>query len=465
MDCILRFSQVHESFRIPEIQALAVLENIQVKILDYRQDSPFCLINVPSADAARALVRRSILCQSIHEFWAHAPSGLLSDLHHDVRQRATPLCEPYTESSFKFALDTFHHTRPHPERLAIFNSFSYLPLKGAIILENPDETFTVFEDWPFRPPGTPVGPHPRRILLGRLLAHGARDLLHVYDLKKRGYISTTSMDSELALVTANLALARPGALVYDPFVGTGSFPVAAAHFGALALGSDIDGRCIRGAGGPRSVRGNFEQYGLLDRWGDFFVADLTNTPLARRRWLDAIVCDPPYGVREGLRVLGARKPERAGVLAVASSTDRFWKSSQFIPPKKPYSFLAMLDDILEFAAQMLVDQGRISFWMPTANDEDQELAVPTHPCLEIVAVCVQPFNKWSRRLITYSRIPDDQVDPETVAAYQRTQHAGKTADELNPFRESYFKRFKKDTPEGEADGGQNGQDQARSECS
>lgn len=64
-----------------------------------------------------------------------------------------------------------------------------------------------------------------------------------------------------------------------------------------------------------------------------------------------------------------------------------------MPPKKPYSFLAMLDNILVFAAQTLVDDGRLSFWMPSANDEEQEIAVPTHPCLEIVVICVQTFNK------------------------------------------------------------------------
>lgn len=65
----------------------------------------------------------------------------------------------------------------------------------------------------------------------------------------------------------------------------------------------------------------------------------------------------------------------------------------FIPPKRPYSFEAMLDDILEFASVMLVDDARLSMWMPTANNEDIELAIPTHPCLEIVSVCVQAFNK------------------------------------------------------------------------
>ena len=53
----------------------------------------------------------------------------------------------------------------------------------------------------------------------------------------------------------------------------------------------------------------------------------------------------------------------------------------------------MLDDLLEFASVMLVDGGRLSFWMPTANDEDVALGVPTHAYLSIVSVCVQTFNK------------------------------------------------------------------------
>jgi tRNA (guanine10-N2)-methyltransferase len=138
-----------------------------------------------------------------------------------------------------------------------------------------------------------------------------------------------------------------------------------------------------------------------------------------------------------------------------------------VPPKKPYSFLAMLDDILQFAAETLVDNGRLSFWMPTANDEDQEIAVPTHPFLEIVAVCTQIFKKCqvnpvsspqpthlvtdtdlrtkpgSRRLITYRRIPSAEVDPTADKARDGASFAGRTADELNPFRRGYFSRFER----------------------
>jgi tRNA (guanine10-N2)-methyltransferase len=82
--------------------------------------------------------------------------------------------------------------------------------------------------------------------------------------------------------------------------------------------------------------------------------------------------------------------------------------------------------------------------MPTANDEEQEIPVPTHPYMEVVVVCTQPFNKWSRRLITYRRLPDAQVSQsalETYAARKKLTLSGTSADELNPFRRGYFKKF------------------------
>lgn len=38
MDYIIRFSQSHESFRLPEVQSLARLEDIDLKVLSYSQD-------------------------------------------------------------------------------------------------------------------------------------------------------------------------------------------------------------------------------------------------------------------------------------------------------------------------------------------------------------------------------------------------------------------------------------------
>jgi tRNA (guanine10-N2)-methyltransferase len=195
----------------------------------------------------------------------------------------------------------------------MIESLSFLPFDGKIAMKKPDELFTVFEQWQFD--SVPLGiENPDWVYFGRYLGSSSRDVVRKYDLKKRGYISTTSMDSELALITANMALAGPGKLFYDPFAGTGSFPVACAHFGAVSWGSDLDGRTMRGQGGKKSLRGNFVQYGLRSRLGDCFAADLTNSPLRKTRLWDGIVCDPPYGVREGLMVLGLKDPVKSDFL-------------------------------------------------------------------------------------------------------------------------------------------------------
>jgi len=47
----------------------------------------------------------------------------------------------------------------------------------------------------------------------------------------------------------------------------------------------------------------------------------------------------------------------------------------------------------------------------------------------------------SRRLITYRRIPDNEVDPEAMQAREEMKPVGTTADELNPFRKAYFSKF------------------------
>lgn len=270
--------------------------------------SPFCLARLQSRADAKKLVRRSILAQSIHELWGMGDT--LDELHESVTTRTIEQWAKFGSSSFKFSLDSYQGARSSSEKLSIINGFAYLPFDGPIVMCRPEEEFTVFELWPRNSVPLKIQ-QPDRLFLGRFIGGSSREIIIKFDLKKRSYISTTSMDSELSLVTANIALAAPGKLFYDPFVGTGSFPIACAHFGAIGWGSDIDGRSIRGEGPRKSLKGNFEQYGLTTRLGGAFSADLINTPIRRhRRIWDGIVCDPPYGVREGLRVLGLRDPKK-----------------------------------------------------------------------------------------------------------------------------------------------------------
>lgn len=291
---------------------------------------------------------------------------------------------------------------------------------------NPDEEFCIFEEYDrvVQDAATPrkeASPHTipllEKLYFGRYIASSSRDVIDRYDLKKRQYISTTSMDAELTLVTANMAHAAPGRLFFDPFVGTGSFCVAVAHFGAHTLGSDIDGRSFKG---PKvhdrskqiGLLDNLKQYELEGRFIETFTSDLTNTPLRDVQFLDGIICDPPYGIREGLKVLGPRDGKTAvevvvdGIpthkyvytpyvprLAIDIDKNLFCRMEGYVPPKKPYSFVAMIDDILDFAAHTLVFGGRLSFWMPTANEDDEALEIPSHPQLRLVSMSIQPFNK------------------------------------------------------------------------
>ena len=247
--------------------------------------------------AARSLLSRSISSKGIYELWG---SGINYDeLHADVVKRTKDRWPQYQSCSFRFEFDSFSGSRTLLEQKAIIESFKYMAFNGPIRMRDAEQSFTIFEEYEYNIPG------PKQIYLGRYLGGSSRHAIVDYSLKTRDYINTTSMDSELALLTANLTLAAPNKIFYDPFVGTGSFPIACSHFGARTIGSDIDGRMVRGKDG-KDIRTNFRQYGLLDRYLDGFISDLTHSPLRGGRWLDGIVGDPPYGVREGLKVLGTK---------------------------------------------------------------------------------------------------------------------------------------------------------------
>jgi len=496
---LIRLSHSHETFRKPELESLASLLNIGLSITDYRPTSPFCIVRFNTSanhdELAKNFISHSILSKSIYEFYATGTT--YDELHANIKALPHSTWTQYKDASFKFSIDAFCGKRTMAQQREIVEEFGYLPFKGRIKLKTPDVEFVVFEEWELLTPeehsllnrgegpqGTNTGPavdddagvtdtsavrllperKPRRLFFGRYVGDSRRDLIIKHDLKKRPYISTTSMDAELALVTASLVKARPGALLLDPFTGTGGFMVAAAELGAIVLGADIDGRSFRGKGKglEKGVGANFRKYGLEGILGDCLTADLTNSPFrlpgkpdkASARWLDGIICDPPYGVREGLKVLGRRVHDSDGTNGRTIHDGPYFVDGVpshtlpgFVAPKRPYSFNRMLDDIMDFAARTLVDGGRLAFWMPCANDADEEFPVPQHDMLELKHSCIQVFNKWSRRLLVYERATGD-MPKDSVQGGQGLNlgaSVGHKADELNHFRRMYFRGFAGET--------------------
>lgn len=194
------------------------------------------------------------------------------------------------------------------------------------------------------------------------------------------------------------AWARPGSLVFDPYCGTGSLLVAAARLGAYVIGGDIDMRVLKvgkrnqKTGDPEDNFSNFSQYGLqwpagllrMDAsrppWrrglrevrraaqgcrraggaspqggsGARFTTHTHRTPQPGRittpsapcKVFDAIIGDPPYGVRAGGRKSHAKQLPARG--------DR----DTHLPSTAPYGLTECVDDLAAMAARMLAPGAR-----------------------------------------------------------------------------------------------------------
>ena len=56
------------------------------------------------------------------------------------------------------------------------------------------------------------------------------------------------MDPGISLIMSNMGHVSRGSFVFDPFVGTGSLLVSAAHHGGYVMGTDIDYNLLKGRG-------------------------------------------------------------------------------------------------------------------------------------------------------------------------------------------------------------------------
>ena len=432
---LLYMVQTHPNFRRAELESLADMFGIEVDFCDYDEGSPFCVVELESDEQAQQLIRRSILTKAVFEFWGRGTT--LEEMHEAIRAHPTfeQRKEQFKHSSFKFEFENYRggKKKDMATKVKQIETFRYVGFEGKIDMKSPEQTYTLIEEYE-APTGKTPAATPLFYLFGRLVQVSDRASMDVYDLKKRPYKGTTSFEAELSLVSANIAQVKPGTLMYDPFAGTGSFLTAGGHYGALVLGSDIDGRMIRGKGANADIGSNFKYYHEASQFLDVLTMDFTHNSLRSDLVIDTILCDPPYGIRESIKVLGAKDPERfAGKENLIIDGEKAFLRKDYIPTKKPYSLDALLDDLLAYSAERLPLGGRLAFWMPTANDENVETIIPLHQNLELKYDCVQEFNKWSRRLLVYINRGDGYNGP-TNGGVQRSP---------SNFRERYFNHFTK----------------------
>lgn len=129
---------------------------------------------------------------------------------------------------------------------------------------------------------------------------------------------------------------------------------------------------------------------------------------------DAIICDPPYGVRAGGRKSGGRKLLK-GVVAPYTVPDD--KRTDHIPSTGAYSLAECIHDLLNLAAKMLVVGGRLVYFYPVLRDDDSDdTHFPEHPCFKLVADCEQILSfRYSRVLLTMVKIAPYTDEIEELA--------------------------------------------------
>jgi len=111
-------------------------------------------------------------------------------------------------------------------------------------------------------------------------------------------------------------------------------------------------------------------------------------------FFDAIVCDPPYGVRAGSRKTGAN-----GEVKPIQPHQR----EAHIPGTVSVALPDVMQGLLELAANTLLPRGRLVYWLPV-TPEYTDAEVPRHPCLDLIANSEQVLTmKLQRRLITMQR--------------------------------------------------------------
>ncbi|XP_014661929.1 PREDICTED: tRNA (guanine(10)-N2)-methyltransferase homolog isoform X2 [Priapulus caudatus] len=347
-------------FKLPELKTLAKLSSVPLTLNENSHDkkNPFLVLDLQSEDDAKRLMKRTVLMRSMYELWASAKTH--DDLYSQLAKCPHHLKAQYVQrpdGTFRVKVDAFGKKLQDPDRQDRLDKIlGILPFEGKVKLNNPDQSFHLLEL--YGQAGSKTPDKPLRVYFGRWLMDGQRDQIRHYHLQKRQYIGNTSMDSCLSLLMANQAMVTENALVCDPFVGTGSLLVAAAGCGAYVTGTDIDYNVLHGKGkssrynqiwkGPdENIRSNLRQYGLEHCYLDVMQADFSKCIWREQPLFDAIITDPPYGIRESTRKIGSDKNN------------------------------------LVNHEQYTVDN------------------IPQHPCLELVANSEQPLSVHvSRRLIT-----------------------------------------------------------------
>jgi tRNA (guanine10-N2)-methyltransferase len=352
---LVRFKDRHEEMAFAELSSLfLVLGGCSDLVFGPADRYPFVHVSSQTTmltpELCRQVCARSMLVEGFYEVFGSGVSydALMQNLDvEEFKKQAygvgVKLC---------VSVEVYGSSLTQKEKSErIFRVLSVLTKRVKVDLKNPTLNLFIFEQMRSR---NNVHNELVRVFFGAEVARNCNTLQADYSLKERKFLNTTTMDPCLSFVMANQALCRRGSLVFDPFVGSGSVLVACAHFGAVCAGSDYDPRVFNDAETGLSIRDNFGQYGFAERFVGAVRADFSQRWLRRGAAVfDAIVTDPPYGVREGIKKIG-RKPSKPRKPQPNEDAAGY----VHVPMRVSYPYRELLQDLTNLAADTLVPGGR-----------------------------------------------------------------------------------------------------------
>ncbi|OII75478.1 RNA methylase [Cryptosporidium ubiquitum] len=388
----------------------------------------FAWVYLPKEDIALRILERSVLVRGFMEVWASGPDHekVKQILKQDEHVKSEFLRNYIHDNvDFSWKVRSIGKKLSRPEQVSRMNDYGFL-FKGTekVNLKEPSLSLGIFEDWRCinwedehskegisKEEISKVKSDLKRVYLGRIIGFQSCNDLEdkslwwlKYTLNKRPILGPTTMDNELAFIMCNIAQVKKNDVVFDPFCGTGGILISASHFGATCFGSDLDLRVINGwfcsyvnphmiknntikEDHPRSIYSNFDYY-KLQRPG-IIRMDISQNSI-RRSWIDAIVCDPPYGIRATSRTTNSNQNQINEQREDSSYSGNNYihsfiqdynyrkKTSSYSTPdmsnthpsvgKNNFGSLQPIDDmifdLLSFASKTLVNDGHLVFLLP-----------------------------------------------------------------------------------------------------
>lgn len=421
---LLHFVNEYVNFRWEEFLALTAKNQCQFSLVtdeSLLKTKPYVIVQVDTENCPKLIksVEESVLLRGLYELWAQSDSiseivGLVYKSKHF--EEGTYLG---VEQSFKINCESFGKKLSATEKVLWIEQLYFLAsFKSDVNLKQPKQIYHLLNYYPpyFYEHKTETH-HKQEFYFCRQICTSRKSVISKFNLKQRKFIANTTLDPLLSFLTANIAQVDQNHIVYDPFVGSGGLLIAAAQMGAYVIGTDIDFLLLHGRSKPsrigqkvrdhgESVKGNMAQYGLLHKYLDVIVSDVSRSPLLDNCRFDSIIADPPYGIRESSERVGTKKTE----ISREPYHVRY-------PAKTNYLLADLLKDLLTLAANHLTIGGRLVYFLPITTgllSKCKNSYLPNHPCLEIVNFCEQCLTPKFSRLLTIMRKTRNPLEGDAV---------------------------------------------------